>query len=312
MTTTLSPNTSINYWAIIFATSTTGPIDTVTEINTLGDTAQFGLGVLPTACQVLLRYGAKVMAVRYDGTPDFSLLSTAGPIVAILPGSIDHTEAFISACADRNILGIVDFIGNTADLINARNSDGPFGTKSIYLGITFPAVTNGLTVEYLSTHLGGLICQSVQLDYPINGQPIKSVNGVTVAVTPELQSTLVGKGVVTVNWPEFILYGFTNSTFTGEITQDTPIKRAVIEQLIRKDISQFLNSRVGTPISLATARSLASELNVYLASRTDISGGRVTLDEAASTFTDTTAHLAYSVNVSLLTGTTLTFELTYD
>jgi hypothetical protein len=316
MTTTLSPNTSIDYWAIVFSSSTAGPVNTVTEIHTLSDLTQFGTGVLTTSCQVLLRYGAKALAVRYDGTPDFSLLSAVPsdkqPIVAILPGSIDHAEAFISACVGSNILGIVDFIGNTADLINARTSDGPFGTKSIYLGITFPAVTNGLTVEYLSTHLGGLICQSVQLDYPINGQPIKSVNGVTVAVTPELQSTLVGKGVVTVNWPEFILYGFANSTFTGEITHDTPIKRAVIEQLIRKDISQFLNSRVGTPISLATARSFASELNVYLASRNDISGGYVTLDEAASTFTDTTAHLAYSVNVSLLTGTTLTFELTYD
>jgi hypothetical protein len=49
-----------------------------------------------------------------------------------------------------------------------------------------------------------------------------------------------------------------------------------------------------------------------LAGRSDISGGFVTLDEAASTFTDTSAHLVYSINVTLPTGTTLTFELTYD
>ena len=316
MTTTLSPNTSIYYWAIVFSSSTSGPVNTVTEIHTLSDLAQFGTGVLTTSCQVLLRYGAKALAVRYEDAPDFSLLSATPsdkqPIVAILPGSIDHVEAFISACTERKILGIVDFIGNTNDLIAARNSNGPFGTKSIYLGITFPAITNGLTVEFLSAHLGSLICQSVQLDYPINAQPIKMASGVTVAVPPELQSTLVSKGVITVNWPNYILYGFANSSFNGEINQDVPIKRAVIEQLIRKDVSQFLVSRVGTPVSLAMARSYASELNVYLASRTDISGGFVTLDEAASTFTDTTAHLVYHINVTLPTGTTLTFELTYD
>jgi hypothetical protein len=314
MTTTLSPNTSIDYWAIVFSSSTAGPVNTVTEIHTLSDLTQFGTGVLVTSCQVLLRYGAKVLAVRYDSSPDFSLAvpSDKQPIVAILPGSIDYIEAFISACIERKILGIVDFIGYTSDLITARNSTGPFGTKSIYLGIAFPAITNGLTVEFLSSHLGGLICQSVQLDYPINAQPIKMASGVTVAVPPELQSALVSKGVITINWPDYLLYGFANSTFNGEINQDVPIKRAVIEQLIRKDISQFLLSRVGTPVSLAMARSYASELNVYLAGRSDISGGFVTLDEAASTFTDTSAHLVYSINVTLPTGTTLTFELTYD
>jgi hypothetical protein len=180
------------------------------------------------------------------------------------------------------------------------------------LAIAFPAITVGSEVQYLSSHLGSLICRQVQLGQPFDGEFMRGATGVTVALLPEDYDWLIQHGVVTVTWPNLLIRGFSNSLMYGQTTQDTPLMRTVVENSIIQEVRGYLSTQIGTPVNLETARGMASIISASLAAREDINGGTATLVENLCTFTPTSATLAFRIDASLKVGTTLTVNLTFQ
>jgi hypothetical protein len=311
----LTPKTASQAWAVVFGTANTGPLNQIVDITNQSEAAQFGDSPLSRAVKVLLRYSASVMAVRYDpaSVTAFSLLDNLGdrlPHAVILPGGQDFL-AFANKCRDNSYLGIVDYTGTADELLALRQTSSGFGTKSMYLAITFPAVVSGESTEFLSCHLGGLICRAVKFDLPVSGEILRGATEVTFAVTDEKSDELIQAGVITVG-PNFTLRGHANSLLLEEPTQDNALMRPVIEGIILRDVKRFLSSRIGLPVNLTVAREMASEISAYLAGRTDISAGFATFLEDRSTITDATAHLAYSLNIALPIGVAFTTEIAIE
>lgn len=313
----MTPKTARQVWAILFGTADAGPLNQIVDVTNLSHLTQFGNGQLPNAAKILLRYGASVMAVRYEppSATAFSLLSTAAtldrlPHVAILPGGPDFLP-FVNKCRDNSYLGIVDYVGTATNLLGARRTSTGYGTKSMYLAIAFPAVMSGESVEYLSCHLGGLVCRAVQLDQPVSGENLRGATEVTLAITTEQSDDLIQAGVITVG-PNFTLRGTANSLLLNEPTPDSALMRPVVEGIVLYDVRRFLASRIGQPVNLDIARQMASEISAYLAGRVDIAGGFATFLEDSSTITETSAHLAYRLNIALPVGAAFTTEITIE
>lgn len=306
----LSKN-SIPIWAAVIGNSTAGPSGEVVDVLTLSDLTQFGSGSLVNCAKVLLGYGVSVMAIRLGNFDTLAALPRV-PTAVIYPETSAAIDSFVAACQSNQFLGIIDFVGDFESLQSARAGSTGYGTKSRFLAITYPAITVGSEVQYLSSHLGSLICREVQRGEPLDGEFMRGASGVTIALRPDEADWLIQHGVVTVLWPNLVIRGFSNSLMYGETTQDTPLMRTVVENSIIQEVRGYLSTQIGTPVNLETARGMASIISATLAAREDITGGKATLQENLCTFTPTSASLAFRIDASLKVGTTLTLNITFQ
>jgi hypothetical protein len=338
----------IDFWVGVIGTAASGTLNTLIEVTTAANVTQFGAvggGTLVSALNTLLKYGAKIIAVRVatgadatataanivgtDLNTGLGLLSrieaqtSRYPIALVVPGI--QNDSVITALNTRAIeagtLGIAGWLGTETDLNTARATAANYGLKSKNLAITYPVLASASGTEYMTAHLAGLLVH--QFKYGALGvAPVGRKLRDIISTTPASSTApATANGVIkarSLGNNQFDLAGYLNASAPTVTGQEALLVRIPVEGILTREIRAFLAGKIGLSINIHSALLVEMEITNLLnnhAATGSIKHGYAKFNQQASTFpTDgSDVSLVYDICVSLVSGfvnsTSITFTL---
>jgi hypothetical protein len=338
----------VDYWVGVIGTAASGTLNSLIEVTNSSQVTQFGAangGTLVGALNILLKYGAKIMAVRVATGADaaatatniigadldtglgllsrMEALTTYYPVALVVPSiqSDPVVTALNTRAIEAGTLGIMGWLSTEALLDTARAGSTNYGLKSKNLAITYPVVVSASGTESLSAHLAGLLVYQFKygaLGTAPVGKKLKDVTSTTPAVGT---SPVTTNGVIkarSLGNSQFDIAGYLNASAPAVTGQEALLIRVPVEGILTREIRQYLSTKVGLAVNIHSAYLIEMELTNLLSNHVakgSIKQGYAKFNQQASVFptNGSDVSLVYDICVSLIAGfvnaTSITFSL---